>query len=368
MKDWHPNIRSLIALLGVAIIFLLITYVSGYIKHRKVEKDLPPPPPVETELYTGKIYHIFFHSLIVYPKLAFDGTPHAQGYQDYMITRSEFNKILPILYKDNFVLIDTHLMYSTSTDGTILKRDLIIPKGKRPLILSLDDLSYYSDQDGHGFANRLVIDSNGKVATEITTPEGQTIVTRDGDVVPILDDFIASHPDFSFNGAKGIIALTGYEGILGYRTNKKDSPTYTDDVAKAKEVVKKLKETGWQFASHSYSHDMSFRNDTATLGLVIYDTDRWDAEVRPLVGDTDIFIGPFGQTFKPGDSRRDYILSKGFKILFGVGMDLYLKYFPNYVMMDRANIDGIRLIQTPEHLEEYFDPKEIIDPERGIKI
>lgn len=368
MKDWHPNIRSLIALLCVVFIIFISMYAKEYIQEKRKEKELPPPPPIETELYTGKIYHIFFHSLIVYPKLAFDGTPHAQGYQDYMITRSEFNKILPILYRDNFVLIDTHLLYSTSTDGTITKRNLIIPKGKKPLILSLDDLSYYRDQDGHGFANRLVLDSNGKVATEITTPEGQTIVTRDGDVVPILDDFIATHPDFSFNGAKGIIALTGYEGILGYRTNLRNGATYNDDVVKVKEVIKQLKKTGWQFASHSYSHDMSFRNDTATLGLVEYDSNKWDTEVRPLVGDTDIFIGPFGQTFQPGDPRRDYILSRGFKILFGVGMDLYLKYFPSYVMMDRANIDGIRLIQTPEHLEEYFDPKEVLDPERGIKI
>ena len=31
--------------------------------------------------------------------------------------------------------------------------------------------------------------------------------------------FFANHPDFSFQGAKCTLALTGFEGILGYRTD-----------------------------------------------------------------------------------------------------------------------------------------------------
>lgn len=39
-------------------------------------------------------------------------------------------------------------------------------------------------------------------------------------MVPLIDRFVEEHPDFSYRGAKGIVALTGYNGILGYRTDQ----------------------------------------------------------------------------------------------------------------------------------------------------
>ena len=38
-------------------------------------------------------------------------------------------------------------------------------------------------------------------------------------MIPLIDTFVEEHPDFSYHGAKGIIALTGYNGVLGYRTD-----------------------------------------------------------------------------------------------------------------------------------------------------
>ena len=35
----------------------------------------------------------------------------------------------------------------------------------------------------------------------------------------ILENFIKDHPDFSHNSSKGIIFLSGENGILGYNTN-----------------------------------------------------------------------------------------------------------------------------------------------------
>ena len=43
-------------------------------------------------------------------------------------------------------------------------------------------------------------------------------MTKELDATPILDEFVYEHPDFSLNGAKAIFSLTGYCGILGYRT------------------------------------------------------------------------------------------------------------------------------------------------------
>ncbi len=363
MKN-NKNLISIITLLCFCAIYFGIIHAFSFKKPEPIAPPPPPPPVIKTALYTGKIYHVFFHSLIIYPELAFHSGSDSQGYQDYMVTKSEFEKILPILYKNNFILINAHSLFTTNADGTITKKDLYIPVGKKPLILSLDDVNYYTAKRLHGFANKLVLDADGNVATEVTTPEKQTVVTRNGDTIPIIDDFIKLHPDFSWKGAKGIIAVTGYQGILGYDTHLKQSPTYLHEVAGAKAIVKRLKETGWIFSSHSYSHEPSFRNDTIKLAELTRDTELWDRDVRPLVGDTDIFIGPFGQVFQPNDARRNYLVSKGFKVLFGVGMDLFLRYFPNYMMMDRANIDGIRLIKTPHLLNEFFDAQEVIDPLR----
>lgn len=65
---------------------------------------------------------------------------------------------------------------------------------------------------------QLVIDDNGDIKCEYKKADG-TVVTGDYDVVPILDSFIKEHPDFSYHGRKGILAMTGYDGVLGYRTD-----------------------------------------------------------------------------------------------------------------------------------------------------
>ena len=84
--------------------------------------------------------------------------------------------------------------------------------------MSVDDVSYYEYMTGHGFASKLVVGEDGTPTSEYTNPDG-SLSYGSYDVVPILDDFVETHPDFSYRGAKGIIALTGYEGIFGYRTS-----------------------------------------------------------------------------------------------------------------------------------------------------
>ncbi|MDB5258927.1 MAG: glycoside hydrolase/deacetylase [Candidatus Taylorbacteria bacterium] len=319
----------------------------------------------ETALYSGIVYHIFFHSLIAYPELAAKDVRNAALYRDHMITRDEFKKILFSLYQNGYALIDISSIYQVETDGRVTRKQLYMPKGKKPLIISLDDLNYYGFMKGHGFADKLVLDADERVATEIVAPDGKMLVTRDGDVVPIIDDFVRDHPDFSVNGAKGIIAVTGFEGILGYRTqpDEKQLPSHRlKELFGAKPVVEELKRTGWKFASHSYSHDHSFQIDTISLDAVKADTEKWQREVGSIVGKTDIFIGPFGQIFQPGDPRREYLVSQGFHMLAGVGMDHYLRYFSDHAVIDRTDIDGYRLRNNALQLKGYFDTASVLVP------
>ena len=91
-------------------------------------------------------------------------------------------------------------------------------------------------------------------------------------MVPLLDTFIDKHPDFSYHGRKGILAMTGYNGVLGYRTDiayktrenlsedqqkfldKNPDFDYDQEVKEAKKVADALKADGWEFARHTWGH------------------------------------------------------------------------------------------------------------------
>ena len=302
--------------------------------------------------YYGPVRHVFFHSLIVYPQMALADTGNTNGYRDNMLTVEQFKQVLQQLYENHFLLIDAKLLYSFNKNGSIRQNKLYLPKDKKPLILSIDDLSYYSYMKNGGFAHKLILE-NGIVETEILTPKGNKIITDDGDVVPIVDAFIKEHPDFSLNGAKGIIGLTGFEGILGYRTQWRGKQ---GDVERknAALVADALKKSGWTFACHSFGHEQNFLKGTASLAFLRSDISLWTSQVQPLVGPTNVFIGPFGQVFTDGEARRKLLIDAGFNILYGVGMDGYIKYFGNYLVMNRIDIDGYRLKHNAKKLYDFF--------------
>ncbi|MBP5292046.1 MAG: hypothetical protein J6Y90_05465, partial [Lachnospiraceae bacterium] len=170
------------------------------------------------------IPHIFFHSLIVDPSLAFhNNKARADDYNTAMTTVDEFNRIIQQMYDRDYVLVSLHQMaqYTEETDGSGAMKagKIMLPPGKKPIVLSIDDMSYYAYMMKDGFATKLVIGSDGSLTNEMVKNDG-TVVYGSFDVVPLLDDFIKMHPDFSYQGAKGVIALTGYDGVFGYRTDQ----------------------------------------------------------------------------------------------------------------------------------------------------
>ncbi len=328
----------------------------------------------ELVLYGGtydsitQINHIFFHSLVADPKKAFDGDSRAKGYNMYMATIKEFNKIIERLYEDGYVLVNmSDLTELVDKDGSESYQEakIYLRSGKKPMVLSIDDVSYYAYMDGDGFANRIIIDENGKSACEMIAEDG-SIMTGAYDIVPILDEFIEAHPDFSYQGAKGLIALTGYEGILGYRTNDKNSPTYEEDRRTAKKVADALKAGGWEFGSHSWGHK---NMQTESFELLKRDTDRWLKEVEPLIGKTDVYVFPFGvdmeQTVGPytGD-KYHYLRQKGFRLFLNVYSKPWMQIRKDYIRMGRRPIDGQAMLQYPERLKDLFDVKNVLDPDR----
>lgn len=319
-----------------------------------------------------QINHIFFHSLIADNSKAFDGDYDAVGYNMYMTTVTEFKNIIQKMYNDGYVLINMADIArpETQEDGTTkyVANEIYLKPGKKPFVISVDDVSYYEYMEGDGFATRIIIGEDGRPTCEMLLDDGTT-VTGDFDVVPILDAFVEEHPDFSYKGAKALLAITGYEGVLGYRTDDPASPTYEADKEAAKKVAEALKADGWEFGSHSWGHK---NMQTQSYEWLKKDTDRWLAEVAPILGPTDILVFPFGVDIETtlghySSDKFKYLKQNGFNMYLGVFKEPWMHIKSDYIRMTRRPLDGQAFLEFPDRLTDLFDVNEIIDPERPAK-
>jgi len=333
--------------------------VSKKIEEYKIAKESFVP-------YTEPVRHIFFHSLIVDTSLAFDGDYMENGYNYWMTTVDEFKAMLEELYANDFVLIDIHdvAVKTVNKNGKVSFKSKapLVPAGKKPLVISVDDVNYYEYMEKDGFARNLMLDENGEVKNLYIDKDGNEFV-GDYDVAPILDTFVKEHPDFSLRGAKGILALTGYEGTLGYDTHLVNSKTLKKDKKAAKAVAKRLKETGWQFAIHGFGHQDARKVSASYLQA---DTERWFKEVGSLVGETDIYIYPYGSEIDyPAEADKlSYFQNVGLHYYCGVWTKAFVQVNSDYVRQTRCNLDGYNMITRPDRLADLFEVEKVLDKSR----
>jgi hypothetical protein len=334
-------------------------------------KPVELPSPSETFVpYEGRLLNIFFHALIARPEIAFKGN-RKEHFLEWFVTADEYKKILDELYLRNYVLVDINEFYTvkyTNKVKTIEVKKIMVPKGKKPVVLSIDDLSYYESNRRNGTVHKLVLDKNGNIAAWTNTASGGQL-SYDQDIITITEDFIKQHPDFSIRGAKGIIALTGFEGVLGYRTQAERSKTsgYQKEKEDAIIIANKLKELGWRFASHSYRHlDMprvsmsSFNNDNRL----------WNNEVKPILGETDLYVYPYGAALERNEEKHRILRNMNFNLFFGVGSGYVNRIGPKseYVYLSRLAIDGRYFRQFRNNPDRLFDINKVMDKKnRGVK-
>ena len=352
---------------------------SNYIKSLNLLKDLQQYLPADEEiarlisqsqnklnnpvLYQGPIEHIFFHDLIIYPELAFDSDHKQNFYDSYFVTIDEFRKILEELYANQYILINAETLWKESIENGNPNIDInshYLPEGKKPLVISVDDVNYYNADEEHGLGQKLVLDGENKFATVCLTPEGKQIIRYDADVVTILEAFIEINPDFSWNGAKAVLGFTGFEGILGYDTHLPSSSDYKQEREEAQKVVNKLKELGWVFASHSYHHRDIVKN---TFDFLVYDTERWLGEVGCITGKTQIYLYPYGAN--PGylSTKYKYLVSRGFKLMCEVGSFIHVVKANGGLSQGRRQMDGMAF-EHKHKLKALFDVDKVICPLR----
>ena len=290
--------------------------------------------------WTGPVEHLFFHTLVIRPELAFTRDRLGQGFRDYFVTVGEFKSILNELYANDWTLVDIHRAEAGGVD---------VPPGRKPLVISEDDVNYYNYERGRGLGGKLVLDGAGNVAVEERDEHGTRIT--DNDLIPLVDKFVASHPLFSAGGAKGVLAVTGYEGFFGERTQDTTDPGWPNAVARARAVAARLQTTGWTIASHSWGHiDLT----KASLGWAEQDTQRWLTEAAPILRTTDIYVYPFGAAPPPTSPIVEMLHAKGFTVLCDIDITPRMDHVDGVVVMSRRHIDGIAFTDQVKALAPFF--------------
>ena len=324
----------------------------------------------------GKVLNLSFQPLIANPTVAFQDAKYGSSYKKNFITISEFSKILQQLYENDYILVSMDDLVQNGQSC-----DLYLPEGKKPIMLTQTQVNYYyymvdSDGDlkpdlgGSGFANKIVLDDAGNLTCQIVNENGQT-VTGAYDLVPILEAFIATHPDFSYKGARAILAVTGYNGVFGYRTVP-STQAYTNDYIQqetegAKKIVQALRNAGYEIACYTYDN-VAYGNYTADQ--IQDDLDRWQREVSPILGVVRTLV--YARSSDIGSKNTSYSGDK-FDILQGAGFAHYLGFCngstswlyigDSYVRQGRILVAGSKLTDT-ELFSGIFDPNQIIDSAR----
>ena len=324
------------------------------------------------------IPNLSFHVLMADINRAMADKNYGGQYNRNFVSIGEFSKILEQLYMNNYILVDYDSFIGTSVDtnGTVNYSTvpIYLPQGKKPIMLTETMVNYYyymtdsnndgePDSGGAGFASRLVLDANGDIKAEMVDLNGQTVV-GDYDLVPILESFIQKHPDFSYRGARATLAVSGHEGVFGYRiqtevVSKKGQAYYDQEVAGATKIVAALKEKGYKIACYTFS-DSDYKQKNAAM--IQQDLTLWNAQIAPVLGEVDTIV--FAKSSSIGDyngSKFDVLFNNGFRIFVKNADEPYAEVNSTYVAQSRIMVTGNALQWKTDKLNKYFDPNLVLD-------
>ena len=301
-----------------------------------------------------QVVHLSVQVLIADPTRAFADANYGVGYKRNFITTQEFSNMLTELYNNGYVLVSmADLVTTVSGDGftTYSAKNISLPQGKKPLMLTETQVNYYSymvdpdgdgvaDKKGAGFASRLIL-QNGELKTEMVDAEGNTVVGN-FDVVPILEDFLKTHPDFSYHGARPILAVTGYNGVFGYRG---------DALSEVTPVLEALRDKGYTIACYTYGN-ADYKS--STLGEIRTELKRWQERIEPVLGKTDMLVyARNADIAAPGTYSGDKfttLYDGGFRYYFGFCTD-----GKPWFVAESSYIRQGRLLVSAENLSSHAD-------------
>ncbi|MBR2423380.1 MAG: hypothetical protein IKB09_13700 [Oscillospiraceae bacterium] len=332
------------------------------------------------------IVNLSFQTLIADPARAYADPDYSSSLKQNFVTVSEFEKILERLYANDYVLVGPRDFIETVNEGgkTIYKyKEILLPEGKKPIVLTQTNVNYnlylvdsdddmIADQGGSGIASKLLLQSDGSITCEMVDSSGN-ITTGAYDLVPILDAFVEKHPDFSYHGSKAVLALTGYNGLFGYRTHAAGrealgEETYQKDVESVKAIAEALKESGYELACYTYENKPY---GIFALSEIQVDMNKWNEEVVPILGNLDIIVFAQNSDINNGilysGEKYDYLKSLGFNYFLGFcnNGDSFTFIADEYVRQGRVLVTGETLIHKPDWFNGIFDTDGLMDEARN---
>ena len=299
--------------------------------------------------YNGNIEILSIAPIIAYPKLVFDGKNSESNRIDANhITISEFEKILLSLYENNYVLISPNMLYDKIDQDYIM-----LPQNKKPLLLILSDVTYESKSNG--CVDKLILDNNNRIATYTPKLAITERIEYNKDFVTILEEFLHTHPSFSYNKAKALIIVDGSKGIFGYNTQKSNT-TSNQNIKKAIRVINHLSSIGYSFASSGYNGNIN--NDKITFANAL---NTWKTDVLPYLNNSyNIYYStiPYSDLY---ESNISLLLDYKYNIIIGCDLDSDARdingiyYFPSKV------IGGNNLRDNQDKFSHLFNCEYVYD-------
>ena len=326
------------------------------------------------------IPNLSFHVLVHDMNRAKADTELGGQYNRNFVTTQEFTNILQQLYLNDFVLVDfDSFVSSNSVDGTsssLFTESIWLPYGKKPVMITETMVNYFTymidgnndgiaDSGGDGFASRLIVDANGDVKAEYVD---ESNVTQIGnyDLVPILEDFIANHPDFSYKGARATLAVSGSQGIFGYRIQSESIATkgqdyYNEQVVGATKVVEALKAKGYRLACYTFDNK-DYKGISAAQ--VQEDIQKWKSQIAPVIGELDTIV--FAKSSDIGDytgGKFDVLYDAGFRFMIKNADAPYTEVNNAFVRQSRLMVTGENMVAKASMFTDLalFDPNVVLD-------
>ena len=321
----------------------------------------------------SKIPNLSFHVLIADSATAFNSDPYGPKYLQNFVTIDEFSKILEQLYENGYVLVnfDDFIEEIPDSSGrvTFQTKSIKLPNGKKPIMITETLVNYFPymvdgdddgqpDKDGDGFACKLVV-KDGKITAKRINSMGETVY-GDYDLVPILNSFIEEHPDFSYRGAKATLAVTGSDGIFGYRLKNASE----DEINACKELVQALRDDGYLLACNSFQN-ISYATINATD--IQADLEKWTNQIVPVIGDVDILVYALGSDISDyNGSKYNVMANAGFKYFISntTNVTPTLDVSVDFVRQYRIMITGSLMVNSPDLLAPYFTVSHILSNDR----
>lgn len=326
----------------------------------------------------GQVPNLSFHVLVEDLTAALaDPTYGQQGnnlYNRNFVTTQEFSAILQRLYDNGYVLVQLSDLYAVGSEG-YEEKQLKLPAGKKPLMLTETHCNYYSymvdpnrdgqpDSNGAGFASKLCW--NNGFYNEMVTSEG-SVVTGAFDLVPILENFIAMHPDFSYKGARAVLAFSGYDGVFGYRitSDELSDEALQQERSDAAFLAQKLREAGYTIACYTYGNsDYSVKD----ADEIREDITNWQEQIVPVLGQTNVLVfareSDIGTTYQD-NAKFDVLYDQGYRFFLGCAPFLSHEVKENYVRHSRLSVTGSTLQHHGDWFEGIMDTAGLLDPLRG---